>query len=372
MTTPLHIGLALDLGEGAPGLWDGDALQAASFLAMVLSKSPLVARCVAFDGHQAQEPDPAAVRARSPLPVVTRGEAMEQLDLVIEVGLRLPEDWTAAFAARGGALVAQRLSSDLVADGESMIFNCPAGALPAPNAYREIWVWPAYAASSGSYHHYTGLALVHVVPQLWSPLLVDHAAAAMGADWHYQPGRKAWRLAVMEPNRSSVAACMMPMILCDEAFRRQPAMIEGVTVSHAQALVQSHHFNHFAQSLELTRQGRAMFLDAAAPFAVLGVRADALVSHHWGSAQSYRHYEALHGGYPLIHNNVWLGDCGYRYGDFDPEGGALGLLAALLRHDDGLAAYRAAAGDLLAGLDPHAPRQVEAYEERLRALFPAG
>ena len=216
----------------------------------------------------------------------------------------------------------------------------------------------------------TRLALVHVVPHLWSPAPLDHAAALMGADWHYRPGRKAWRLAVMEPNLSSVAACHLPLILCDEAFRRRPDAIAGVTISHAQALVQSQHFNHFAHSLELVRQGRAVFLDAAAPIAVLGACADALVSHHWGSTHSYRHDEALHGGFPLIHNSAFLADCGYRYGDMDPEEGAQCLLAALRHHDDNLASYAATARRFLAGLDPNAPRQVAAYEARLRALFP--
>ncbi len=39
--------------------------------------------------------------------------------------------------------------------------------------------------------------------------------------------------------------------------------------------------------------------------------------HQWENAQNYVYYEALHAGYPLIHNSHLLDDCGYRYHNFD-------------------------------------------------------
>lgn len=359
----LRIGIALDLSDKAPGLWDGDALQAASFLAMALNGSPLVEGCVALDTGSGTHAE-----ARSPLPLMAWQEAIQRLDLIIEVGTNLPEPWARDFTAKGGAVVAQRIANDLVSDGESMAFARPAGPLPAPNFYREVWVWPAHAASCGSYLHYTTLTPVHVVPHLWSPAILEHAAPA----WAYTPGRAAWRLAILEPNRSSVAACHMPMMLCDAAFRRQPKAVESLCIANSAHLLDGAHFGHFADSLDLVRQGRTQFYDAIPAHATLGARADALISHHWGSTLSYRHYEALHGGFPLIHNSGWLGDCGYRYTDFDPEDGADRLLDALRHHDRDLEAYQAKARLFLATLDPGASAQVHAYEQRLTALFPPG
>jgi hypothetical protein len=372
MSGPLRVGIALDLSETAPGLWVGDALQAASFLAMVLAGLPLVGLCVALDAGPGRERPPEQAELRSPLPVMTRQQAMETLDLVIELGARLPPAWSADFTGRGGVLVAQGIADELVTGGEAMAFNGPAAMLPAPNGYSEIWVWPGHAARSGSYHHYTALAPVRVVPPLWSPAILEHAAGEAGRAWAYAPGAASWHLAVLEPNRSSVAACHLPLILCDAAFRRRPGAVAGVWVGHGAALCDAPHFRPFAHSLELVRQGRAWFLDAEPPVAVLGARAQALVSHHWGGGPAYRHYEALHGGFPLIHNVPLLGDCGYRYGDFDPEDGADCLLAALACHDADLPSYRAAARRLLAGLDPLGELAAAAYGARLAALFPGG
>ncbi|WP_068090676.1 DUF2827 family protein [Novosphingobium rosa] len=370
MNRSLRIGVALDLSASAPGLWDGDALQAAAFLAMALVRCAGVESCVALDGAPGPESDQAGASARSPLPVIGRQAAMQSLDLVIELDCRLPEDWSRAFAEKGGALVAQRIAADLVADSEAMAFARPTALLPAPNFYREIWVWPAYAAAHGSYLHYTTLAHVHVVPQLWSPAILEQTVQAQGLDWQYRPGRSDWRLAILEPNRSSAASCHLPLLLCDVAYRRQPELIAGLCVGDSAAMVDGQHFCHFVDSLDVVRQRKVQFFDAIPAFAVLGSRADALVSHHWGQGQSYRHYEALHGGFPLIHNAPLLGDCGYRYKDFDPEDGAQSLLHALHHHDADLAAYRAMAGKFLAMLDPASAPQVSAYEERLAALFP--
>jgi hypothetical protein len=357
----MRVGLALDLGGGAPGLWEGDALSAAHFLAMAMAGSALVECCVFVHAGQG-EPGPDA-----PRPVMAPGEAMQTLDLVIELGTRLSEGWARDFTARGGLLVAHRLNHDLVADAEAMTFSRSRSLLPAPGFYREVWVWPAHAVSCGSYHHYTMQAPVHVVPQLWNPALIE---AAAGGTWHYTPGRKGWRLAILEPNRSATAACHVPLMLCDAAFRRQNEAVESLCIGASAHLFAAGHFGPFVDSLDLVRQGRTTFFDAIPAWAVLGTRADALVSHHWGSGQSWRHYEALHGGFPLIHNAPLPGGCGYRYHDFDPEDGAEQLLAALAHHDEDLAAYRARAGHFLAGLDPAA--QVGAYEQRLMALTGKG
>lgn len=367
----LRIGIALDLGAAAPGLWDGDALQAATFLAMALLRCAQVESCVALDGTPGAETPLEEASARSPLPVVSRQEAMQRLDLVIELGCRLPEDWAQAFHEKGGALVAQRIAADLVTDSESIAFGRPTALLPAPNFYRELWVWPAYARAHGSYLHYTTLAHVHVVPQLWSPAILEQTASEQGIAWHYQPGRSAWRLAILEPNRSTMAACHLPLMLCDVAWRRAPEALESLCVGDSAFMMEGQHFCHFVDSLDMVRARKVQFFDAIPAFAVLGSRADALISHHWGAAQSYRHYEALHGGFPLIHNAPLPDGCGYRYGDFDPEDGADRLLGALRDHDHNLHAYREAAQRFLATLDPGGDAQIRAYEERLAGLFPA-
>ncbi|RYF79146.1 MAG: DUF2827 family protein [Comamonadaceae bacterium] len=74
-------------------------------------------------------------------------------------------------------------------------------------------------------------------------------------------------------------------------------------------------------------------------------------------------------GYPLIHNSHLLGDCGYRYHDFDCEEGARALLRAFATHDASLSDYGARARRFIATLDPEADDNVRAYALAIDALF---
>lgn len=96
---------------------------------------------------------------------------------------------------------------------------------------------------------------------------------------------------------------------------------------------------------------------------------DVVVTHHWENAQNYVYYEALHGGYPLIHNSHLIGGCGYRYHDFDCEEGGRALQRAFAEHDGNLDAYRRAANEFLRGLDPENSDNVRIYSDALAALY---
>lgn len=84
---------------------------------------------------------------------------------------------------------------------------------------------------------------------------------------------------------------------------------------------------------------------------------------------NYIYYEALYGGYPLIHNSHLIGGCGYRYIDFDCEGGGRALLRAFSGHDANLDSYRRTAKVFLHGLDPENEDNVRCYSEAINAIY---
>ena len=90
-----------------------------------------------------------------------------------------------------------------------------------------------------------------------------------------------------------------------------------------------------------------------------------MISHHWENGQNYLYYEALYGGYPLIHNSRFIQECGYFYPDFDNEAGADILKHAMQQHDENLPTYRAHANALLNKLDVSHELNVRAYTAAL-------
>lgn len=367
MSRPLSIGITLASGHGWGALGDSDLVQGCCFLLNLLRASPRVARAVLLDLSPGLERPLPDFTALAPAPVLSAREAME-LDVVIELGAQIDPDWARPFAARGGRIAALRVANHLIDDAERLAFNLPPAFMMPADLYHAVWTYPAFADHCGSYYSHGMGAPLQVVPPLWSPEIIEHMAQGQQRRFAYQPGRQAWRVAVMERNASITGSCHLPLLAAEAAFRRQPAAIERLLVLHAQKLAESAHFTHYVEGLDILRAEKVSFLAEFPPWEVLGHAADALLAHHWHSPHSHRHYEALHGGFPLVHNSPWLDGCGYAYTDFDPEAGATALLRALAEHDAGLAAYRARAAAFLATLAPTAPVNIARYEAALAAL----
>ncbi|WP_428983382.1 DUF2827 family protein [Paraburkholderia diazotrophica] len=71
----------------------------------------------------------------------------------------------------------------------------------------------------------------------------------------------------------------------------------------------------------------------------------------------------------MIHNSHLIGECGYRYRNFDCEEGGRALQAAFAGHDANLDVYRRTARDFLRGLDPENEVNVRVYSDAIAALY---
>jgi hypothetical protein len=265
-----------------------------------------------------------------------------------------------------------RVANDYVIDIERMMFDLPHGMLMSGTPYDAIWTLPAFERTCSSYYA-TGLrAPVRVMQHLWGPQLLTRSLASNGKSesFAYEPGRSRWRLAILEPNICMVKTAHIAMLAADLAYRQAPGMVEVLRVFNSVHLKSESQFVGFARSLDLVNHGRASFEPRLPIYDILGPQAEAIVSHQWENAQNYLYYEALYGGYPLVHNSTLLDGCGYQYDGFDCEDGALALREAFQIHDLDIDAYRARARTFLAKLDPEREENVHAYGAAIAELFP--
>ena len=131
-------------------------------------------------------------------------------------------------------------------------------------------------------------------------------------------------------------------------------------------------FIKFARSLDVVVNGKASFEGRFPIVDIMGPFVDVIVSHHWENAQNYLYYEAIYGGFPLIHNSELIEGCGYRYRDFDPEDGGKALLQAFVQHDLNIKNYIADGRRFLAKLDPGSDFNVRLYTEAIVGLYEPG
>lgn len=368
-TAGLRVGVTMFLRDGDQSLWENGIHQNGLFLLMLLARSSVVAQSFLIGTGPGLAAAPAGLLGQSPVPVIDLATARHSLDVVIELGAQVELDWARDFTAAGGRIVSMRVANDRVIDAERMAFGLPPGMVMDGVPYAEIWTLPAFAADCGAYYAAGLRAPVRVMPHLWSPVLIDRAAADAGrGPLGYRPGRARWRIAVLEPNICTVKTGHVPLLAADMAHRRDPKAIAELRVFNALQMKTHPGFVAFARSLDLVRQGLATFEGRYPLFDILGPVCDAVLSHHDRNAQNYLHYETLHGGFPLIHNSAMLGGCGYRYADFDPEDGGLALLQAIRSHDRALDHYRAEARRFLRTLDPEAEANVAAFDAALAHL----
>jgi hypothetical protein len=289
---------------------------------------------------------------------------------VIEMSSQLAADWVAQFRARGGRYAAMRVGNEYVIDVERSIFDRPHCALVDANRYDATWTLPQYEHSCKDYFAIAARAPVKVLPHLWTPWFIDRAAAAWPQGrFGYQPGRQRWRVCCFESNLSMVKTSFIPMLCCEEAYRAQPSFLECARFANTLHMKEQPDFLAFARGLDIVDR-RLVAFDARHPvFAYMAQLGDCIVSHQWENGQNYLYYEALYGGYPLVHNSPMLRDFGYHYPDFDCREGGRALLRAFAEHDRQLPLYREKARDLFRRLDVANPDNIDAYTRELLSLF---
>lgn len=363
----LRIGVSIFTRAGQPSLWENGIAQNCLFLMQLLEQLPEVEAVYLINGGQA--PDAEVQRLALPYryPVIGLGEASTTLDVAIEMGAQFGIDWARTFRGRGGCLVAMCVGNNYVIDIERMIFDRPSGFLVSGAPYQAVWTIPEYEHSCKAYYEAALRAPVQILPHLWRDDFLRAAELELpeGRRFGYQP-RPRWRLGVFEPNLCMVKTCHLPMLAAEFAYRLAPQPIEVLRVFNALELKAHAGFVGFAQSLDLVRHGLASFEGRLGIAQALTEHADVVISHHWENGQNYLYYEALLGGYPLVHNSPYLAGCGYAYDGFDCEAAGLALLRARQQHDESLAEYKARAAAFVATVDPLHPQNVAAYGAALR------
>ncbi|SIT46985.1 conserved hypothetical protein [Paraburkholderia ribeironis] len=368
----LRVGVSIYVRKGEQSLWENGIYQNCIFLVMLLMRSPRVKATYLVAGGGGGGPEDAQhFLANSPVPLIDMNTAASSLDVMIEMSAQLDREWIVKFREGGGKIISMRVGNDYVIDIERMVFDQPHGLLITGAPYHEIWTLPEYENTCLPYYRSVFRAPVRMMPHLWSSMVLEKEIARLpqGQTFAYQPGRRRWRVGIFEPNICMVKTSYVPMLSCEAAHRDNPDMLEHVWAYNTLKMKDHPSFNGFANSLSIVRHGITSF-EGRFPFCLVVPRdVDAIVSHQWENAQNYVYYEALYGGYPLIHNSHLIGACGYRYHDFDCEEGGRALLRAFADHDANLDSYRRTASEFLRGLDPENEVNVRVYSEAIDSLY---
>lgn len=371
----INVGISVAYAADS-NIWSSGLNQNLAFVVLLLRQVPEVREVFLLNQGPADQLPPGLGFDTLGVRLVRPADVTFDVDLVIEIGANLPLEWLRRVRALGARVVTFFVGNSYVSQAEPPVFEKPGGSPFVGTPWDEIWMLPAHVKTSQSLLRTIGRVPVHVVPHIWSPMFLRRQAEELARAGHifgFQPDtvRAGWRAAIFEPNISVVKAGFLPMLACEHAYRTRPESMQYMMVLNSVHMKEHPTFNRLAAHLDLTRASKASY-EPRLPFAeCMAVhKMNAVVSHQWDNPQNYLYYDALYGGYPLVHNSDWLRDAGVgiHYPGFEAKKGGEALLAAWEREPGYWSRYRDDAMRFLRTVAPdHAPN-VAAFRERIVAL----
>lgn len=305
------------------------------------------------------------------VPVVRTADVADRLDYVIVLGAAIDAGELRALRERGVGIIGYKGGNGAVISIEAMIARPPradAERYGDVGLYDALWMTPQHMATYAGWCRTVYRVPVHEVPQIWAPTFVDCRARTLDGRFGYRPGAARWRIGILEPNITVMKTSHLPMLACEAAYRLRPDLIEAVFVSNSWTQRENPHFASFAAHLEVVRAGIMSFEQRFVSADFMANHCDAIVTHQWENGLNYLYYEALYGGYPLIHNSPFLAEVGYHYPDFAAVAAGQRLVDAIARHDGELVAYRRPADALIARVAPTRAENIAIHEGLLAGL----
>lgn len=359
-------------------IWDSGLNQNLAFLVMLLREIDVVGEVFLLNGGPMDQMPGGMQFDAIDAKLVRPNDVTHRLDVVIEMGVNIQLEWMRHVRAVGAKIVTFYVGHSYTGQAEGPIFGKISGATFIDTPYHELWTLPHHQKASAPMLRTVGRVPVHEVPYLWSPLFVQRhieESARAGHVFGFDPRPdEPWRIAIFEPNISVVKSCFIPMLACDHAYRLDRGAIASMMVMNSVGMKEHPTFNQFAAHLDLTRDSKASYEPRLAFVECMAVyRIDAVVAHQWECGLNNSYYDALYGGYPLIHNSEFLqrDGVGFYYAHFDATQGGEALLQARASEPGQWQDYRARAQSVLAHRSPSHPDNVRAYRDKLLALFGA-
>jgi hypothetical protein len=373
----INVGVSI-LPTATTHVWANGLNQNIAFLLMLLRQIPFVRKTYLLNCGNVDQLPATLDFSGLPTTLVRPQDVTHDVDLVIEMGGVLPLEWARHVRALGAKIASFLVGTSFAGQAELPIFSREGTAFTVTPAH-EIWMLPQAVHTSASMLRTVSRVPVIAVPHVWAPFFLDKQVAALAAQGHrfgFNPSRGGapWRLAIFEPNISVLKSSFIPMVVCDAAYRQRPESVGLMMVMNSFHMKEHPTFNRLATHLQLTRDSKASYEPRVA-FAecMAGQKMDAVVSHQWENGLNYLYYDALHGGYPLVHNSPFLRErgVGFYYAGFDAGEGGDVLVRAWSQPAEFWGDYRRQANAFLEAASPTHEANIAAFARRITGLLEA-
>jgi hypothetical protein len=365
----LKVGITVGGGQADANeaLWSNGVTQNVVYLALLMQRLADVELCALVTCPGGESHAVADLYGFAVLPL---NDAVAQLDVIIELGARAADAPIELFRARGGKLVSYMAGNVMVMNFEDLANNAGTGDHVTAAGFDAVWITPQHWRTNHAYARITRSSKVEMAPHIWSPICLQQAIFRLRTTPYWRkPPAETWRLGVFDPNVNVVKTFHLPLLVAEEAYRKQPGLIDRILLFSAIQLIPNVHFSELCAATDLGRAGK-IFAEGRFPVPeVLGRHIDAVVTHQWENNLNYLYWDILYLGWPLIHNSEAIPEAGYYYPAFDPQTGGEVLVEALRVHAAEWRARRPAMLDALWRFNIDNPSVQQRYAELLESVL---
>jgi len=213
------------------------------------------------------------------------------------------------------------------------------------------------------YYEHKEQCQVGIIPYIWSPKFIEEAAFTHGLKLDYRPVVRP-NIAIMEPNINITKNFYIPLLAICEILAIDPLCFDSTNIYCSQYRVTAENKadigKYLHKSTILSNHPNRVHFKGRVKVPFIFKKDNPLVlSFQHLNELNYIYLEALHFGYPLVHNSDPLKDCGYFYQGFNLKEASRQTMHAITAHNDTLEGYRSKSQEEAFKYSPANPRVIE-------------
>ena len=189
--------------------------------------------------------------------------------------------------------------------------------------FTESWVFNMHYFAKNYYELLTKKPC-KLMPYTWSPSLISSYLIKNKLDisCDFSKYNNPLTLCCFEPNLNITKSCQCPLLIMDSYYRKNPDKVQKCFIFCSKHLLDHNSFNVFISFLDVFRNNKVEFYPRMAFPDIMKQMKDktlnpVLIGHQIYNDQNYMSLEALHLGYPIVHNSPSIETGGFFYSDFN-------------------------------------------------------
>jgi len=179
---------------------------------------------------------------------------------------------------------------------------------------------------------------VIITPYVWEPFFVQDLI-----DTYKHRMTPPYSFTIIEPNISFQKCSLIPIMICEAYYRKNPEKVHEVAVINGNKLLDSPYFKmSIIPTLDIYKAGKLHLLGRADTRTLAkNMKDHILIQHTVNNEYNYIFLEHLLMGFPVIHNFTNLKNYGYYYNGDDIIGGSSLIDTIANHHEEKSETYKA-------------------------------